>query len=212
MNPNILVLAKEPIPGRVKTRLCPPLDALGAAQLAHAALMDTIEVVTHVHGARPMLVVEGRPPDGVGGVDIIEQRGEGLADRIANAFVDAGGSSLLIGMDCPQTTPRQLRSALDLLASEDIDAVIGPALDGGYWAIGLDRPRPEVFVDVPMSVARTCAIQLQRLAEQDLRIGSLPRMRDVDTYADALAVARTAPGSRFARVLRTIKDRVVVAG
>jgi uncharacterized protein len=111
-----------------------------------------------------------------------------------------GGPAVLIGMDTPQLRPALLRRALTEL--ERADAVLGPALDGGYWAIGLREPRRELFEGVPMSSADTCRAQLARLAEHGLSVTSLPRLRDVDLYDDARAVARLAPRSHFATALR----------
>ena len=105
-------------------------------------------------------------------------------------------------MDTPQVTPALLDAGLAAL--ECAPAVIGPARDGGYWAIGLRRPNAAVFRDVPMSTPETGAVQRARLAALGLRAVSLRALRDVDTIADARAVAATAPGGRFARALAAL--------
>jgi uncharacterized protein len=76
--------------------------------------------------------------------------------------------------------------------------VLGPALDGGYWTIGLRRPHASAFSGVPMSRADTCAAQRRRLESLGLRTALLPPLRDVDTIDDAAAVARTCPRTHFA--------------
>jgi len=206
---NLLVIAKEPVAGRVKTRLCPPCTPEQAAWLAEAALADTLAAAADT-GARRFLVLDGRPgpwlPDGW---TVIPQRGDGLAERLAHAFADAGGPALLVGMDTPQVTGRQLQAGLSAL--EAADAVFGPALDGGYWAIGLRTPDPAVFARVPMSRVYTGAIQRARLAALGLRTVDLPALRDVDDIAAARAVAAAAPASRFATALAAIAPEAVAA-
>jgi rSAM/selenodomain-associated transferase 1 len=199
------VVAKAPVPGRSKTRLCPPCTPEGAARLAEAALADTLETVAATPVARRVLVLEGTAGRWLpGGFEVIAQRGEGLAERLANAFVDAGGPGLLIGMDTPQVTPALLERGLCALRHPSTDAVIGPARDGGYWAIGLRRPDPEVFRDIPMSTPGTLIAQRRRLRALGLRTARLPQRRDVDRIGDALAVAASSPRSRFARTLREV--------
>ena len=130
---------------------------------------------------------------------MIPQRGDGLDERLASAFEDVGGPALLVGMDTPQLRPALLRRALARLGESD--AVLGPALDGGYWAVGLRKPQRELFSGVPMSTSHTFADQLERLRGHGLSVGLLPPLRDVDLIDDARAVAALAPRSRFASAL-----------
>ena len=201
----LIVLAKQPVAGLVKTRLCPPCSPRQAALLAEAALADTLDAVTAVPAARRLLVLDGRAQDLPPGVDVLAQRGDGLAQRLANAFADAGAPSLLIGMDTPQVTPRLLGAGLQLMAGSAVDAVLGPAVDGGYWAIGLRRPDSRVFEGVPMTTPATLDAQRQRLRSLGLRWAELPVLRDVDFIDDAWAAAADAPDSRFARTLRRLQ-------
>ena len=201
----VVVIAKEPLPGKSKTRLTPPFTPEQAAALAEAALADTLATVGAVDGVRRVVALDGRAgswlPDGF---ELIGQRGGGLAERLAGAFEDAGPMTLVVGMDTPQLSRGLIEEALATLAAPEIDAVLGPAADGGYWAIGLRRPDPAVFADVPMSSDRTAARQRRRFRELGLRHAELGPLRDVDTAADAVAVAGLAAGSRFADVLRTV--------
>jgi uncharacterized protein len=207
----LIVIAKAPVPGRVKTRLCPPCTPRQAAALAEAALRDTLEAVAAARGAdRRVLALDGETGDWLpAGFDVVPQRGHGLAERLAAAFKDVGGPALLIGMDTPQVTSALIDRALSALARRD--AALGPALDGGYWAIGLRRPDPRVFDGVPMSVATTGVAQRRRLDELGLSVADLPALRDVDTIADARAVAAAAPAGRFADQLRTVRPALAAA-
>jgi rSAM/selenodomain-associated transferase 1 len=201
----LAVLAKAPLPGRSKTRLCPPCTPVEAARLASAALADTLSVARSVPAARHVLVIEGSPDAWLGfGFDVIPQRRGGLDERLAAAFEDVGGPALLIGMDTPQLTRRLLSEALCALERPGVDAVIGPAADGGYWCIGLRRSLPAAFIGVPMSAATTGRAQRLRLRELGLRVAELPTLRDVDRFEDAVAVAAAIPGSRFAAALEAV--------
>jgi glycosyltransferase A (GT-A) superfamily protein (DUF2064 family) len=191
----LLVIAKEPRPGRVKTRLTPPFTPHEAAALAEAALADTLEVVARTPARRRVLVLQGAPgPWLPSGFEVVRQCPGGLDERLAAAFAHCAGPSLLIGMDTPQVTPELL--TVDFA---DCDAYFGPAEDGGFWALGLAAPDPALLRGVPMSTPGTGAAQRARLA--GLRVRDLPRLRDVDTAHDAHAVAGEAPGSRFAAQL-----------
>jgi len=205
----VIVLAKAPVPGRAKTRLCPPCDPEQAAGLARAALVDTLRAVTATRCERRVLVLDGAPgpwvPDGF---EVLPQRGSGLDERLAHAFTDIGTGGVLIGMDTPQLTPAGLTAALHALDAPRVDAVFGPSVDGGWWALGLRAPDPTVFLGVPMSTPHTGEWQRARLHRLRLRTVALPTLRDVDDFDDALAVARTAPGSRFATTLRSMLPRL----
>jgi uncharacterized protein len=203
MRPALAVIAKAPVPGRVKTRLCPPFSRVEAAALAEAALRDTVAAVRGVRGVRRAVVLDGAPGPWLGpGIDVVPQRGGDLAERLAGAFADLGGPALVVGMDTPQLTPAILRGALAVL--ERRDAVLGPALDGGYWGIGLAAPEPRVFAGVPMSRADTGARQRARLRELGLSWEEREPLRDVDDAAAAFAVAASIPGSAFARALGSL--------
>jgi glycosyltransferase A (GT-A) superfamily protein (DUF2064 family) len=135
----------------------------------------------------------------------VPQRGDGLAARLAAAFQAATGPAFLVGMDTPQVTPALLDAGLAAL--EHADAAFGAAFDGGYWGIGLRRPDPEAFRGVPMSAPTTAAFQRARLDDLGLRTALLPPLLDVDTIADAHAVAATAPHTRFATTLHSLEER-----
>lgn len=188
----LLVIAKEPRPGRVKTRLTPPFTPEEAAGLAEAALADTLDVVARTPARRRVLVLEGEPgPWLPPGFEVVRQCAGGLDERLAAAFAECDGPALLVGMDTPQVTPALLTVDFD-----GCDAYFGPAADGGFWALGLAAPDPGLLRGVPMSTPFTGAAQRARLT--GLRVRDLPELRDVDTADDAETVARAAPDGRFA--------------
>lgn len=194
----LLVIAKEPRPGRVKTRLTPPFTPEAAAALAEASLADTLRTVAATPARRRVLVLDGTPGRWLPpGFDVVPQCAGGLDERLARAFADCDGPALLIGMDTPQVTPELL--TVDFA---DCDAYFGPAEDGGFWALGLAEPDPGLLRGVPMSTPTTGAVQRARLVAAGLRVRDLPHLRDVDTVADAEAVADMAPGTRFAAELQ----------
>ena len=204
----LLVIAKQPVPGRVKTRLVPPCTYEQAAALAEAALADTLHTMLMLPARRRVLVLDGRPgPWLPPGFDSVPQCGGPLDERLAGAFAAVRGPALLVGMDTPQVTPALL--AVDWQAA---DAVFGPAADGGFWALGLRAPAPSLLRGVPMSTPSTGAVQRARLLAAGLRVADLPQLRDVDTAADAVAVARQAPWSRFAARARELAAVLSPAG
>lgn len=205
MSAALVVMAKAPVAGQCKTRLCPPLEPAQAAALAEAALADTLQAVAWTPATRRVLVLDGDPgPWLPEGFQLLRQRGDGLALRLAHAVGDVGESLLMVGMDTPQLTRAQLTRALERLDDPAVDAVLGPTPDGGYWTIGLSAAHPSVFDGVPMSTSQTAAAQRARLAELGLRTASLESLRDVDTFDDAVEVATLAPWTRFAATLELL--------
>jgi rSAM/selenodomain-associated transferase 1 len=220
----VLVLAKEPVPGRVKTRLTPEFSPDEAAALARAALEDTLDAVATAvqqlaHGAlivESVLVLDGsaddlRLPLGFR----VRPQGAGELDRrLAHAFAGADDPyrdcpTVLIGMDTPQVSPEVLTEAVaSLLMPSGPDACLGLASDGGWWLLGLRRPDPTLLLGLPMSTSTTGAATAARLRAADLTVSDLPVLCDIDTADDADLVAAQIPGSRFAR-LHTRLTRLV---
>ncbi|MFG2875666.1 DUF2064 domain-containing protein [Streptomyces sp. NPDC048337] len=192
----LLVIAKAPVAGRVKTRLTTVFTPQQAADLALASLQDTLAAVLAAPARRRVLVLDGQPgswiPDGI---EVVPQGTGGLDARLAAAFALADGPALLIGMDTPQVTPGLLALGLDF---GEADAWFGPADDGGFWALGLADPDPALLLGVPMSVPHTGEVQRRRLTDAGLAVRDLPELCDVDTPADAERVAAAAPRTRFA--------------
>jgi rSAM/selenodomain-associated transferase 1 len=219
MRTQLLVIAKWPAPGRVKTRLCPPATPGQAARIAAAALDDTLATVWAAPADRRILVAGGEPhPDHpvprATRFPVVAQRGDGLAERLAHAFTDTAGpgtAAVLVGMDTPQLRVSQLTAARTALHTAD--AVLGPAADGGWWLLGLRRPADaRALLGVPMSTPHTGAATLTALRRRGLRVAQLEELRDVDTATDARAVAACCPGTRFAAAVAAELGTTVAVG
>lgn len=207
----LLVVAKAPVPGKVKTRLCPPARPDQAARIAAAALLDTLDAVLAVPGGMPVVALSGDLSRAVGGdalsdrlraTTVIPQRGTTLGQRIAAAHADAAAAVgpcpvLQIGMDTPQADAGLLSHCLNLL--DGADAALGMATDGGWWVLGVQRPElAELIADIPTSRSDTGLRTLAALQTAGCQLVELPQLSDVDTWEDAVAVARAVPGGRFA--------------
>ncbi|WP_181770499.1 TIGR04282 family arsenosugar biosynthesis glycosyltransferase [Amycolatopsis pittospori] len=214
----LLIVAKAPVPGFAKTRLCPPATPDQAAGIAAAALLDTLDAALLAPDAQVVVALTGDLGKATRGAeiaaalektDVILQRGDGFDLRLANAHADTaarhpGEPVLQIGMDTPQVTPALLAAAAKSLDTED--SVLGLAEDGGWWALGLRDPlHAKALAGVPMSRADTGRETLRALTEVGLRPGLLPELSDVDTMADARRVAAVKPDGRFARAVEVVR-------
>jgi glycosyltransferase A (GT-A) superfamily protein (DUF2064 family) len=166
-----------------------------------------------VPGGVPVVAMTGDLSAATGGTElrralaavrVVPQRGADFADRLAAAHADAaalhpGLPVVQIGMDTPQLRPDLLADAGERLLGDPVDAVLGPAADGGWWTLGLRDPRgAEALRGVAMSRPDTGERTEAALRAAGLRVGALRELSDVDTMADALLVAGQTPGSRFA--------------
>ncbi|RAG87509.1 hypothetical protein DN069_01360 [Streptacidiphilus pinicola] len=213
--PVLLLLAKAPAPGRVKTRLTAAVTPEQAASVAEAALVDTMVTLEQIPASRRLLVLDGLPGRWLRpGWEVVPQAEGGLDRRLAAAFAAVTGPApaLLVGMDTPQLAARTLAEPLAPARRADVDAWFGPATDGGFWAFGLARPDPDLAArllwDVPMSMPTTGAALRARLAAEGLHVHDLPPLTDVDTPPTADEVAALAPTSHFATAWRAARTPV----
>ena len=213
----VLVTAKAPVAGRVKTRLAATVGVSAAAEVAAASLLDTLEACAAAVGPqRCHLAVDGDLLHAVRGPEILAllegwtvtaQRGEGFAARLVAAHLEAGdGPVAQVGMDTPQLTASHLAEVFTELVTHD--AVLGPADDGGWWVLARRtaahvRPVGEVAMSEPTTHAHTRAA----LAAQGLEVGSARVLRDVDTAQDADAVAALVPWGRFAQAWADAREK-----
>jgi len=194
----LVVFAKAPIPGQVKTRLCPPLTPDEAATVHGSFVIDTLERTrTAVSKFRLSAdrylacapsstltffkIMEERQA-----VRLLEQEGEDLGARMHGVFerlfADGYGKVIIVGTDVPALPLTTYQQAIELLGRHDL--VLGPALDGGYYLIGLKKPAAALFRDIPWSTDRVLALTKENGGALGLTIGQLPEWRDVDTIED----------------------------
>ena len=215
-------MAKAPIPGRVKTRLSPPLTPEQAAELAGALLRDTVaaarrlpdvQVVVAVEPAEAVPVVRGLVPS----VELVPQAVGDLGARltaVAAARFAAGASAVLVvGSDHPTLPAAVVAQAVTWLREGRDEMVIGPAEDGGYYLLGMTRPHPEVFDEISWSTPDVLRATLDRAAALGLPVRRLPSWYDVDTPDDLARLQRAlshhpeaAPTT--ARWLRLVQNAV----
>ena len=190
----IIVFAKAPVAGGAKTRLIPALGAQGAADLAHKLLDHAVaqalgagfdQVVLHVtpdasHAAFQRLLVQSK-----GQLQLTWQGDGDLGQRMDRALTRAlaqHDSAILMGTDAPQVTAATLKNAAVALAQHD--AVFVPALDGGYALVGLTRPQPELFTQMPWSTSQVMAESRTRARHAGLRWLELDPVADIDEPPD----------------------------
>lgn len=210
-DPTLLVVAKAPVPGQAKTRIAATVGDAFAAELAAAALLDTLETVAAV-GWPVVVAMTGELGQALradeiaaalSGVRVIQQRGDGLGERLAHAHADADGGHgvVQVGMDTPHLTVRDYLDAGAVV--REGSRVMGAAADGGWWLLGLPDPRDAaVLADVGMSVDDT-AEQTQRALG-----GEVVRLRvvsDMDTWDDASDIAEHIPLSRLAAAVQSVQ-------
>lgn len=201
---HVTVIAKAPVPGQVKTRLSPPCTPEQAAEVAAAALADTLAAVDDVAlaaVARRVLLLDGDRQSWMStAFEVVAQRGTGLEQRLCNGFVDLG-PGVIIGMETPHVAAA-LTSAV-AAARRGVDS-IGLATDGGYWMIGLCAASAaianELFDGIPMSSTHTGLAQLRRLQAHGRQVQLLPMARDLDTFDDLRAVAESGRTGSLAAV------------
>jgi rSAM/selenodomain-associated transferase 1 len=196
--PDALVLfAKAPLPGRVKTRLTPLLSAEQAAEFHWACVCDTWDKIEQVPVESRYFYSDnawtnGNAPGAPEQRGI--QRGADLGDRMFNCFQELHARGhrrmLIVGSDSPTLPLTYLEQGLEAL--DRADAVIGPSEDGGYYAIGCREPYPQMFSGVPWSAGDTLQRTEAGLRALGLKVVLLPAWYDVDTANDLRRLAREA--------------------
>lgn len=214
--PVALVVAKSPVIGKAKTRLGREVGMERAADLAAAALLDTVTACAAAFGAqRCHIALDGILAHGQRADELLDavadwtvhpQRGDDFAERLLHAHEDAaafsGAPVVQVGMDTPQLYVASLIGAASLLTSPDA-AVLGPAYDGGWWLLGVGGPHLLAHLhEVPMSTSQTGTLTRQALVRAGARVVDIATMRDVDEVIDADLVAADAPETLFARSWR----------
>jgi hypothetical protein len=208
----LALLAKEPSPGRVKTRLCPPLAPGEAARLGSCLLEDTVEELASLRGVRRFLFLD--PPGSAArasagpfaGFELLPQRGGGLGERMLLAasvcFRRGARRVVIVGADCPGLTAGRVRQAFRELRS-GAGAVFGPSADGGYYLFGLTFPDARLFEGIPWSTEAVLRETAARCRAAGTPFSFLPTERDVDTFGDLLALRERLASRPTPRCPRT---------
>lgn len=190
-----LVFSKAPVPGRVKTRLCPPLTPIAAAGLYRELVRHTLNAV-HLAGTRGRLysLEEDdwlREEAGNRHMPMRRQQGRDLGERMHNAIAESlavgARAAVVIGCDCPGLSGEILQAAAKMLSQAQTDVVLGPTVDGGYYLIGMGRTHAGLFEDVPWGTEAVLRITCARAQALGLRTHRLPRLADVDRPEDLTA-------------------------
>jgi len=189
----VAIMAKAPLAGQVKTRLCPPLSPDEAAGLYRCFLLDRIQQVRALERARPAVAYAPAEERAIfdalaPGLPLIAQRGADLGERLRNCLEglvrDGYRAALAIDSDTPTLPTQYLQEGVDLMASSAADVVLGPTEDGGYYLIGVREPYRELFEAIPWSTAGVLAETIRRAEAKGLRVACLPRWFDIDTPQD----------------------------
>lgn len=187
----LIIMARRPTPGQTKTRLCPPLTPAQAALISEGMLRDTLDLARQVAGVRPALAIS---PDGAESYFaalapdalLIEQGAGDLGARLARvtsaAFAGGARAAGALSSDSPAVPATYLARAFTLLS--EVDLVLGPTEDGGYYLAALRQAAPPIFNTVPMSTSTVLRDTLAVAAGLGLRAALLPPCYDVDTAAD----------------------------
>lgn len=220
MDVTVLVVAKAPVPGFAKTRLAAVIGDGPAADLAAAALLDTLETVAGADVTHRMVALTGDVAHAVRrgelatalhGFTVVEQRGDTFAQRLAHAHADAqsfaGTPVFQIGMDTPQVTAGLLERSAQPLTTGSA-CVLGPAEDGGWWALGVTAAWMAAPIGhVPTSRQDTGRATRAAIEAAGVTVHMLPVLRDVDHIADIAPVAaQCPPGSHFREAAASLAD------
>jgi len=219
MNKALLIFAKQPLPGKVKTRLSPPFSPQEAADMYRCMLSDTLARVAGLPGVEIFLFFE--PSCGAAdffrknfpGIRIIPQQGEGLGERLTKAFEMVFGlgfeSVAAIGTDSPDLPLFHLQQSFRLLQDEGADVVFGPAADGGYYLVALGRPCPGLFRDIPWSTSMVLEKSLEAASSLGLQVKSLPVWHDMDTVEDLKRFLAAGNPDYAPRTLHFLREKRV---
>jgi rSAM/selenodomain-associated transferase 1 len=192
----VVIVAKEPIPGKVKTRLSPEISAADAASLYRCFLIDRIKGIGALAGVDRGVAYT--PEEAIGtfsampldGFDLFPQRGADLGERLSNIFLDKLATGYdavsIVDSDSPDLPNSLIRESLQLLLSKQAEVVFGPCHDGGYYLVGMRRPHPELFRNIPWSTASVLSLSLEKSRKLGLNVKLLSFWNDLDTFEDLL--------------------------
>lgn len=195
-----VIMAKEPVPGKVKTRFCPPLTPAEAADLYRCFLQDLmlemealadVEVAIAYTPARAeKTFLDFRRKN----YSLFAQQGNDLGTRMYRIFkeklTEGYAAVTIIGSDCPDLPNRFVQMSFDILLDRHADVVFGPSLDGGYYLVGMKKNRPSLFADIPWSTEVVLSTTLEKAAQSGIKVELLPAWSDLDSFQSLLTYFR----------------------
>jgi rSAM/selenodomain-associated transferase 1 len=192
----LVIVAKAPRPGDVKTRLYPALTPLEATDLYRCFIVDRIKEISMLKGND--LAISYTPAESKeyfarftsNGFHLFAQRGNNLGERLNNIFVEKAAEGYdaisIIDSDTPDLPRSCVQQSFKLLLSDRVDAVFGPCHDGGYYLVGMRKPHPELFQDIPWSTDSVLQITLEKAEKKRIKTKLLQQWNDLDTFEDLL--------------------------
>ena len=190
----LVIVAKQPVPGRVKTRLFPKFSPEAAADLYRCFLQDRIQEVISFNGVDRAIAYT--PEDAKetfvsltsDGFELFAQQGKHLGERLNNIFLEKLSQGYevvsIVDSDSPDLPKTLINESFELLLSRQADIVLGPCYDGGYYLVGMRKPHPELFRNIPWSTENVLSVTLERARRLGLNVKLLSIWNDLDTFED----------------------------
>jgi len=192
----LVIVAKDPVPGKVKTRLLPQLSPAVAADLYRCFLLDRISEINALNGVDRAIAYT---PEGarktftalaLDGFKLFPQRGKDLGERLNNIFLEKlalGYNAVsIVDSDSPDLPNSIVEESFQLLLSKQAEVVFGPCHDGGYYLVGMQKPHPELFRNIPWSTDNVLSTTLEKAKKMGLNVKMLSYWNDLDTFQDLL--------------------------
>lgn len=198
VNATLILFAKAPVIGEVKTRMSPPLSLSQAAELAEALLEETLKLVSKCWQGRLVLAVSPSQEHpafkrlaSLYSVELITQEGENLGERMRNAMNVIGYPCAVMGCDVPHCSPNILKTVYNALCQGN--SCIGETLDGGYYLLGLQESHPQLFYTVNWGTGSVYEATMKVAETVNLVFVNLEKLQDIDYYADLEAASKKLP-------------------
>lgn len=192
----LVIVAKEPVPGKVKTRLFPKFSPAVSADLYRCFLHDRIQEVSTLNEVDRAIAYT---PEDAGetfttlaldGFELFAQKGKHLGERLNNIFLEKLSQGYkavsIVDSDSPDLPKSLIKESFELLLSKRADIVFGPCYDGGYYLVGMRKPHPELFRNIPWSTANVLSVTLEKARKMGLNVKLLSNWNDLDTFEDLI--------------------------
>lgn len=192
----LVIVAKEPVPGKVKTRLFPKFSPAVAADLYRCFLHDRIQEVSTLNGVDRAIAYT--PEDAretfttlaLDDFELFAQQGKHLGERLNNIFLEKLSQGYkavsIVDSDSPDLPKSLIKESFELLLSKQADIVFGPCYDGGYYLVGMRKPNPELFRNIPWSTENVLSVTLEKARKMGLNVKLLSTWNDLDTFEDLI--------------------------